>query len=286
MRSQKTKPDSHRAGTEDAQGIYVYCVGECAELQKLFEDQLPRAVETAPIDLIAAGDLAAVVSRVPLKEYGEKPLQARMADPAWVAVKAMRHEEVVEHFAARASVVPLRFGTIYLSDDRVRDLISDKQIELRPVIERLRGREEWGVNVFRNRETLMKEIASLSPRLREISERAAKAGPGQSYLLRKQITALGEEEARAETDRVISEIRTELSTASDDAVRLNLLTRETGEHGEVVARLAFLVARSAFDDFRQAAERLAERFIKSGFRLEMTGPWPAYNFSEVASKDD
>jgi len=286
MRSQKTKRSGKRAGTEDAQGIYVYCVGEFADLHKLLEDELPDAVETAPIEIVAADSLAAVVSQVPLKEYGEKPLQARMADPAWVAVRAMRHEKVIEHFAARASVVPLRFGTIYLSSDRLRGLISDKQADLRPVIERLRGREEWGINVFRNRETLMREIASLSPRLREISERAKKAGPGQSYLLRKQIAALGEEEARTETDRVISEIRSELAAASDDAVRLNLLAREAGEYGEVVAKLVFLVTKSAFDNFRQVAERLAERFIKSGFRLEMTGPWPAYNFSEVVSKDD
>jgi hypothetical protein len=282
--SRKTGKSS--AGTADAHALYVYCVGEHIDLRKLFEGELPGAVENAPVELIAAGDLAAVVSAVPLKDYGEKPLQARLADPAWVAVRAMRHQEVIEHFAARATVVPLRFGTIYLRSDSINALISDRQAQLRSIIEHLRGCEEWGINVFRNWDTLMKEIVSLSSRLREISERAAEAGPGQSYLLRKQINTLSAEEARIETSRIVSEIKSELAAASKDATSLDLLKRETGEHGEVVAKLAFLVARSRFDNFRKVAEHLAERQAKSGFRLEMTGPWPAYNFSEVADESN
>lgn len=287
MKSREPRRSSKApAGTADAHGLYVYCVGERDDLRKLFEDKLPDAVEDAPVDLIAAGDLAAVVSAVPLKDYGEKPLQARLADPAWVAVRAMRHEEVIEHFAARVSVVPLRFGTIYLRSDRINALISDRQAQLRSIIERLRGCEEWGINVFRNWEALMKEIVSLSPRLREISERAAESGPGQSYLLHKQIKTLSAEEARIETSRIISEVKSSLATASEDAASLDLLKRETGEHGEVVAKLAFLVARSSFNNFRRVAEHLARRHAKSGFRLEMTGPWPAYNFSTVADESD
>lgn len=286
MSSSGEKKSKGKRGGTDNVGIYVYCVGERDELRGLFDDQLPGAVENAPLELIADDDLAAVVSEVPLADFGEQPLQERLADATWVAVRAMRHEKVIEHFAARASVVPLRFGTIYLRRDRIRGMISKKQAELRPLIERLRDREEWGVNICRDMETLMEAVVSLSPRLSEISRRAAEAGPGQSYLLRKQIDALSVDEARRETERVVSEIKSKFAAISDGVKSLTVLKREMSEQGEVAAKLAFLVPRSRFKDFRALAERLARSHRASGFRLEMTGPWPAYNFSAVADEHD
>lgn len=267
-------------------GIYVYCVGQRDDLRQLFDDELPCAVEEARLELIADDDLAAVVSEVPLADFGEQPLQERLADAAWVAVRAMRHEKVIEHFAARLSVIPLRFGTIYLRRDRILRMISERHEELRAIIERLRGCEEWGVNICRDLETLMKAVVSISPRLVEINRRAAEAGPGQSYLLRKQIDALSADEARRETQRVVSEIKSELAAISDGAKNLTVMKGEMSEAGEVAAKLAFLVSRSRFKDFRALAERLAQRSAAAGFRLEMTGPWPAYNFSAVSDEHD
>ncbi|HXG64242.1 MAG TPA: GvpL/GvpF family gas vesicle protein [Blastocatellia bacterium] len=269
-------------GPENKRALYVYCIGERAALEPLLGDKPPGAIETdAPLELVTSGGLAAVVSAVPLSDYGEQPLQARLADPAWTALRAMRHEKVNEYFAARASVIPLRFGTIYLRRERVENLLSEKGNELHAIIERLRGREEWGVNIYRDQAALMRAIGSLSPRLRELSERAAAAAPGQAYLLRKQIDALSADEARAETKRVIAEVQRGLAEVSAGTASLRLSSREVSEQGEVVAKLAFLVARARFDEFRAAAEELARTHAGAGFRLELTGPWPAYNFSTV-----
>ena len=58
-----------------------------------------------------------------------------------------------------------------------------------------------------------------------------------------------------------------------------MLKDEATEQGELAARLAFLVSRKKFDEFRAAAEALAVEFTPLGFRFELTGPWPAYNFA-------
>jgi hypothetical protein len=150
---------------------------------------------------------------------------------------------------------------------------------LRAIVERLRGREEWGLNVYYDRARLMENITSLSPRLREMTERATASTPGQSYLLRKKIDTMRETEARAEIKRIAGEIERELSKMSTGARRLRVLKDEAAEHGEVAAKLAFLVEHSRFSEFRAAAERLAREQEGAGFRLELTGPWPAYNFA-------
>ena len=72
---------------------------------------------------------------------------------------------------------------------------------------------------------------------------------------------------------------------SDDARRLRILKVETTEHGELKAKFAFLVNRKGFEEFREAAERLAQDNQAAGIRLELTGPWPVYNFVENPSTD-
>ena len=263
-----------------AEGFYVYCIGERDDLTKVFEDVLPGAIESdSTLELIAKEDLAAVLSPVPLSDYGEDALRERLTDATWTALRAMRHEKVVEHIGRRASVVPLRFGTIYLERERVKQMLSEKHSELRATIERLRGREEWGLNVYSDRAKLLEKIAKLSPNLRELSAAADAAKPGQSYLIRKKIDAMREKEAREEAKRVAAKVEEELSKISDGVRRLRVLKDEATEHGELAAKFAFLVASKRFDEFRSAAERVAEEYDGTGFRLELTGPWPAYNFA-------
>jgi len=56
------------------------------------------------------------------------------------------------------------------------------------------------------------------------------------------------------------------------------------EHGELKAKFAFLVRRSGFEEFRGAAERLAQENQNAGVRIELTGPWPVYNFVDRISE--
>ena len=261
-----------------AQGFYVYCVGGRDALAPLFDEELPGAIEgESELELVGEG-LAAVVSRVPLEDYGEGALEARLADATWTATRALRHERVVEHFARRASVAPLRFGTIYLRRESVERMLEERGAQLRSVLGRLGGREEWGLNVFVERARLREEVVNVSVRLREMCERAARSSPGQGYLLRKKIESLRDEEARAASRRVASEVEERLAEVCDGAARLRVLKDEATEQGELAARFAFLVARTRFAEFRAAAEQLAEEYTPLGFRFELTGPWPAYNF--------
>lgn len=264
---------------EPATAFYIYCIGKGRALTPLLKERLPTAIEgEGRLELVEEQGLAAVVSRVRLKDYDEEALQAHLSDASWMALRAMRHEGVVGHFAKRASVVPLRFGVIYLDRAGVEKMLAERVAELRAAILRLDGREEWGVNIFCDRKALMDSIASISPRLRELNEQADRSAPGQAYLVRKKMDSMRKDEARAEVKRAVERIEQELEKQSEGSARLRLLKDEAGEHGELVGKLAFLVERKSFDEFRRAAEQLAGEYSDAGFRLELTGPWPAYNF--------
>ena len=171
--------------------FYVYCIAESAAAAQLPADSLPAAIEEdSKLEWITVHNLAALVSRVPLATYNEESLAEHLTDATWTAIRAMRHETVVEYVAKRTSVVPLRFGTIYLERDGIEKMLTGRSRGLEELIEQLRGREEWGVNVFSDRAVLLSTITSVSPVLRELVERAQQASPGQSYLMQKKIDAL------------------------------------------------------------------------------------------------
>jgi hypothetical protein len=263
--------------------FYVYCIAANAAAAELPSESLPAAIEDdSKLEWVVRDDLAALSSRVPLASYSEESLAEHLSDASWTAVRAMRHETIAEYVSRRAAIVPLRFGTIYLERAGIEQMLSEKGSELRQILERLRGREEWGVNVFCDQSVLLSSITSVSPVLRDLAERAAQAPPGQSYLMQKKIDTLRVDEARAALNRVVEEIEKALREQSNDAKRLRVLKVEATEHGELKAKFAFLVTRSEFAAFRDAAERLAQEHQAAGVRLELTGPWPAYNFTQTS----
>jgi len=273
---------SNENNNQDRSGsvLYVYCIAEAGPANEMLSESSPPAIEDgAAVELIDAGNLAAIVSSVPSTSYDEMSLAEHLTDPSWTALRAMRHENVVEHFAKRTSVVPLRFGTIYLERARIETMLSDNNLRLTALLERLRNREEWGVNVYLDKNLLMATITSLSPRLKDLTERAAIASPGESYLLKKRLETMKAEEARVETNRAIAEVEKDLGAKSVDARRLRVLKVEGTEHGELKAKFAFLIQRSEFQNFQSAAEKIARKLKSGGISLELTGPWPAYNFA-------
>jgi len=258
---------------------YVYCIAESAAAAQLPVDSLPAAIEDdSKLEWISVNTLAALASQVPRATYSEENLAEQLTDATWTAIRAMRHETVVEFVAKRATVIPLRFGTIYLERGGVEQMLASRIRELESIIEQLRGREEWGVNVYYDRAVLLNSITSVSPVLRDLVQRAEQAPPGQSYLMQKKIDALKVDEVRTAVNRIVDQIEQTLKSQTDDARRLRILKVETTEHGELKAKFAFLVKRAAFEEFRNAAERLAQEHQSAGVRLELTGPWPVYNF--------
>ena len=242
-------------------------------------DSLPAAIEdNSKLEWVSVNALAALASQVPRATYSEENFAEHLTDATWTAIRAMRHETVVEFVAKRATVIPLRFGTIYLERRGVEQMLTEKSRELESIIEQLHGREEWGVNVFVDRAVLLSSITSVSPVLRDLVQRAEQASPGQSYLMQKKIEALKVDEARTAVNRIVDQIEERLKQQSDGARRLRILKVETTEHGELKAKFSFLIEREGFDEFRDAAERASEEHQAAGVRLELTGPWPVYNF--------
>lgn len=255
------------AGRADAadRGFYVYgIVGkEQPELAGV------EGVDAASAVFVVDEDgLGAIVSEVPLAEFGDDALRSNLEEVSWVAAKVRAHEDVLERAAREAPVLPLRFGTIYRSLEGLRDLLARDRDDLAATLEQLRGKREWGVKSVVDRERLGQAVHASDPRAAELAEAAEAKPAGTAYLGRKRLERHLEARADELAARLAGEAHERLASVADRAV----LARSPGLKG------AYLVDEARDDDFRRVLEDVGREHEQFGIRFELTGPWPPYSF--------
>jgi hypothetical protein len=258
---------------ESGSGWYVYGVVPADADADLFEGA--ESVDSSrPVVLLSDGPLAAIVSRVPLAEFGEEAIQSNLHDPAWLEEKVRAHDGVLEAALGRTALVPFRFGTIYRGEEQVRAMLREHG-ELSGTLDRLRAKIELGVKGFLDAERFAARRAESPP----------EAGGGRAYLLRKQAERELAEEREAFIAACAQEAHERLGAVAEEA-RANPLQRPevSGRPGEMFLNAAYLVFTDGAEAFRSTLRELQSSHVADGVEYELTGPWPPYNF--VAAEDD
>jgi hypothetical protein len=256
---------------ETGEGLWLYCVGA--------QQEPPEADGVAdgyggPQAVTAAG-LTAIVSTVPLSEFGEQGLKRNLNDMPWLEAVARAHESVLEGALEAGPVIPMRLCTIYRSERQVQALLAEHREEFIETLASLDGRGEWGVKVTADREFV-------AEKLRVGDEQPA--GVGGAYLGRKQQELRLRDELDATLDAAVQESHARLE---EWAVASRILPPQraelSGREGEMVLNGAYLVDDERLDGFRTVTEELETAYASHGLTVELTGPWPPYNFVGGAS---
>jgi hypothetical protein len=260
-----------RAEPPDRQrlGLWAYGVleGDAAERLEC------RGVDPAhDVELVRHAGLAAVVSQVPLDEFGERGLHESLEDLERLEALARAHQRVLDEALRRGAVVPFRICTIYESAARVQEMLAHERDHLTVALRRLRGMAEWGVKAYAG-DHVNGEGAAAAP------------SSGTGYLSRKRADRDAAEIARQEVDAAVDDVHARLREQAADAVVSPLQSGAlAGHEGEMVLNAAYLVADADVDHFSALVAELGGRHARDGLDLELTGPWPAYHFSEAAER--
>lgn len=267
---------AERVTPQTGDGIWVYCVG--AQGTELPTGN-PGVHPDGPLERIDQGGLAALVSRAPLAEFGEEALRHNLNDLGWLEHVARAHEASLEAALATSTIVPLRLCTIYGDEVGVRRMLEEERESFEAALELLAGRQEWGLKLLVDREALDSAARAESTEATTLErERDASSGGG-AYLLGRRL----ERQVREVADRLLGELAEDVHAClqdwADDAVLNAPQNRDLSHHeGEMVLNGAYLVETEKVGRFRQLVDELQERHRDVGARLELTGPWPPYNF--------
>jgi hypothetical protein len=221
------------------------------------------------VELVREGPVAALVSAVPLDRFGADTLQRSLEDMTVLEALARGHERVLDSALALGAVVPFRLCTIYENDAHVRDLLERDATQLTAALDRLAGREEWGVKGF------------MAPAKARAASPAGASASGTDYLTRKREARDAVDSAYDAAHEAVAAIHDELAGRADAAVLSRPQDRRlSGREEEMVLNGSYLVAASEVEGFRALVDTLARRHRDEGIELEATGPWPAYHFVE------
>ncbi|GLW72861.1 gas vesicle protein [Kitasatospora phosalacinea] len=231
---------------------------------------LPGGVADEGPRTVTADGLLAVVGSVPTPDFDSDTLQRHLGEPQWLERTARAHHRVVSALGGRA--LPVRYGTVYRDDDRVRALLTAHADGFRAALAGIADRTEWGVKAYQDR---------TDPDEGDEEDGAPEDRPGTAYLLRRRSARDRADRALADAAERARQVHRTLAGLADRSTEHPPQPPEaTGVRDPMLLNGAYLVHRSRAAEFARAVTGL-QRLHGPVLRVELTGPWPPYSFADL-----
>jgi hypothetical protein len=236
--------------------VYVYGVVRAEARPRL----AATGIEGGASGRVEHGALAAVV--------GEAPAGDVRASRRNLLAHSAVLQEVVD---GRCDVLPMRFGTVLPDADAVRDgLLAAHADSLLAELEALTGLVELDITVSCPNDELVQALVAGDAALADAARRLRDGSYHERLELGERIAGAVNGARDQATHRLLGAVRG-LAAACD-----------VGEpaHEDMLANVAFLVARSGLEAFDAAVEELGAR-LRAPMRARCVGPLAPYRFADV-----
>jgi Gas vesicle synthesis protein GvpL/GvpF len=239
--------------------VYVYGIASAAERT----DVEARGVGApqAGVRRVVHRDIAALVSDVD-------------GGPLAAARELRAHWRVLEEAASRATVLPVRFGTVMETDEAVVErFLAPRHDHLAAQLTELAGKVQLTVKASYVEEQLMRGVVDSSPAVAQLRERVRGRPEAATYYDRIKLGELVAAEVEQARERDTALVRDRLAPLAVAA------RAEPPSTPDGAVNTAFLVERSRVDEFSRAVAGL-ESEVGDRMKLRYVGPLPPYSFTE------
>ena len=174
-------------------------------------------------------------------------------------------------------VVPLRFCTIYKSQESLFNAIIPHREKILNFLDYTVDKTEWSVKVFCDKTIFMNNCDK--DKEQSTMDNQSSLSPGEAYLLAKKMRKIKEENFKQGLQMYLKDIDFTLSQFADSCRFLQCTDKSIhGRPLDMVMNTAFLVEQQTFNMFKDTLDMLAEKYRNEGLAFEFSGPWPPYNF--------
>jgi hypothetical protein len=253
------------------QALYVYAIAARGELRAPGAEAVDGGSDFA---IVEEGDFAALASRVDAGEFSQESIDARASDLDWIGRIGWRHQQVIAAARETADAIPLGAFALFSNEDALRADIRERRAEIAAALERIRGREEWTVQVDFEGPQWEAAVERRSPTLAALATEAEGAPAGKAYLLKRKADEARRTAAREARDAVVREIEARVSDALGSPVVLEMRQRPGG----TIPQINVLLEKKRAKEIDTLAGRLGNEYEGDGVELRLTGPWPPYTF--------
>ena len=258
-----------------SEGIYLFCLTPENPLLKI---EGMGIAESQPIFTESIAGVAAILSEVSLEDFCGPEARERMADLAWMAPRALRHEEVI--LTIQAPVLPVRFGSVFSSSKALASSLEQHRDALSRFFLDTAGQKEWTLKAFVDRPQAKSRI--MTTRLAAEKEQLAGLAPGKRYFLEQKIKGVVDREMTSWLKGIADDIVMSFKEVSSASSEGRLLSQElTGRGDEMFFHAAILVPDRFVERMQRLTVEWSARHKSLGLHLESSGPWPPYHFTPV-----
>lgn len=244
-------------------GLYVYGVIETPAFGSFGRSSIGSFHED--VFAVHYGDIAAVVSRTPVFIF----------DPT--RDNALAHEHVVETVMKNHTVVPMAFGTVFRTEDDIKEVLKSIYSSLKDVLRQMTGKQEFGLKVTWDRDRIIEELKREHEEIRRFHQELTRKHLQSTYFARMQLGRM--------IDKALTELAANYVRDIYDGLRtVCVASKDNKPIGEkMILNASFLIEKDRESEFDTAVTRVSQKF---GDRLNFryTGPWPAYNFVNIRLK--
>lgn len=264
-------------------GLYAYgLVGE-----------IPGQLDILGIDkqnkvyAVVGRDVCVIVSKIEVDAFQNqvKLLFSELATTAGATQRGTEellqaHEGVVDSLMRSTTVVPFKFGTILKDEVAASNMLRNDEERFKMLLSKFTGRAEWGLKIYADHQEFVKYIGQTESRFKSLEERQDTLTRGAAYLLRRKMEAELKGSAVAQLAEITEAIFQELGEDAYEAKVNNTLPQKlTGKKKEMILNTVYLVEREKATRFCNRGKRLVKKYESMGLDLEVSGPWPPYNFT-------
>jgi hypothetical protein len=244
-------------------GRYVYGIVETKEHLNFGKIGIGGAGEAAYG--VNYQDIAAVVSKTAVAIF----------DPT--RENALAHEHVIETVMKNYTIIPMSFGTVFRTDDDIRQVLKSIYSSLKDVLKQMAGKLEFGVKVNWDRDQIIDELQQHDEELRKFHQEIVRKQLQSTYFARMQLGRM--------IDKALAERATLYVREIYEALRsCCVASRDNQPIGDkMIMNAAFLVERKREAEFDAVVNKLAKKYGKR-LKFKYTGPWPPYNFVNIRLK--
>lgn len=269
-----------RQGRTD-EAIYVFCLARADSVETV---QGPDLDPQSPLFLHHYRDIAAVLSRVAVRDFCGASGESNLQDLQWIAPRACRHEQVVEQVMHLSPVLPARFGTLFKSLASLEWSLRQHYEPICRFLNWVSDKQELGVKGLFDRNQAQKHFFEKA--LAETAQAPAPS-PGKRYFQEQRLRMQIDKEILGwlrKTAQLSIERLTPFS-AERRSCRLLPADRPASQQ-EVFLNWTFLVPRATKKVFCTQVDQLNAGESPGMLTFRLTGPWPPYSFTPLLKEAD
>lgn len=262
-------------------GLYLYAIQQAR--QKGAFPKMKGIDKMGVVFLLRIGEgMEAIVSRVPLDEFGSEEMSERAQnDLTWIKEKSFLHNEVIRKSGEcfDEPVIPMKFGSIFYDEKSLEKSVKKNSKKFVRLFEKLRGREEWSVKVFADEEKVRRKVVENSSLLRKKSKKIASLSPGIAYFKEKELEGEVESRKDEELAKLADKIHKSIPPYVDEVKFGKILANELTMRSEpMILNVALFIRKENKDTFLTDMSNLRDAVKEKGLIVEVSGPWPPYSF--------